>query len=98
MTTFGQRYFFNLSTSNKATRTASANSTKSMESDHGCTSRIFFDNAGDNVTLTLYNVTLTSQKHVNTLTNVIAAEQTIIIEDCFFFAIKYRLVILLKNT
>ena len=34
----------------------------SMESDQGCTSRIYFDNAGDNVTLTLYNVTLTSQK------------------------------------
>ena len=34
----------------------------SVESDHGCTSRIYFDNAGDNVTLTLYNVTLTSQK------------------------------------
>ena len=30
----------------------------SVESDHGCTSRIYFDN----VTLTLYNVTLTSQK------------------------------------
>ena len=29
------------------------------ESDHGCTSRIFFDNVGVNVTLTLYNVTLT---------------------------------------
>ena len=34
----------------------------SVESDHGCTSRIYFDNDGDNVTLTLYNVTLTSQK------------------------------------
>ena len=31
----------------------------SVESDHGCTSRVYFDNAGDNVTLTLYNVTLT---------------------------------------
>ena len=28
----------------------------SVESDHGCTSRIYFDNAGDNVALTLYNV------------------------------------------
>ena len=36
--------------------TASANS---EESDHRCTARIFFDNKGDNVTLTLYNVTLT---------------------------------------
>ena len=35
---------------------------KSVESDHRCTSRIYFDNAGDNVTLTMYNVTLTSQK------------------------------------
>ena len=34
----------------------------SPESDHGCTSRIYFDNVSDNVTLTLYNVTLTSQK------------------------------------
>ena len=34
----------------------------SMESDHGCTSRIYFDNAGDIVTLMLYKVTLTSQK------------------------------------
>ena len=34
----------------------------SVASDHGCTSRIYFDNAGDNMTLTLYNVTLTSRK------------------------------------
>ena len=33
-----------------------------ITSDHGCTSRIYFDNAGDHVTLTLDNVTLTSQK------------------------------------
>ena len=33
-----------------------------VESDHGCASRIFFDNVGDNVTLTLFNVTLMSQK------------------------------------
>ena len=33
-----------------------------VESDHRCISRIYFDNADDNVTLTLYNVTLTSQK------------------------------------
>ena len=43
-------------------RTALANSVKSVESDHGCTSRIYFYNADDNVTLTLFNVTLTSQK------------------------------------
>ena len=34
----------------------------SEESDHGCTSRIYFDKAGDNMTLTLYNVALTSRK------------------------------------
>ena len=34
----------------------------SVESDYGCASRIYFDNAGDDVTPTLYNVTLTSQK------------------------------------
>ena len=34
----------------------------SVESDHGCTSRIYFDNADDNLTLTLYNLTLTSRK------------------------------------
>ena len=32
----------------------------SLESDHGCKSRIYFDNAGENVMLTWYNVTLTS--------------------------------------
>ena len=34
----------------------------SVESDHGCTSRFYFDNADGNMKLTLYNVTLTSQK------------------------------------
>ena len=34
--------------------------------------RIYFDNAGDNVTLTLYNV----ETNVNTITSVIAAKQT----------------------
>ena len=33
-----------------------------VESDDGCTLKIYFDNAGNNMTLTLYNVTLTSQK------------------------------------
>ena len=44
-------------------------SRNSVESDHECTSRIYFDNVGDTVTLTLYNMalalysaTLTSQK------------------------------------
>ena len=36
----------------KAIGTALANSENSVELDHGCTSRIYFDNAGDNVTLT----------------------------------------------
>ena len=34
----------------------------SVELDHGCTSRIYFDNADDNMKLTLYNVTLTPRK------------------------------------
>ena len=34
----------------------------SVESDNRYTSRIYFDNAGDNVTLTLYNVTQMSKK------------------------------------
>ena len=34
----------------------------SVESDHGSTSRIYFDNTGDKVTLTLYNVALMSWK------------------------------------
>ena len=34
----------------------------SIESDHGCTSRIYFNKAGDNMTLMLYNMRLTSQK------------------------------------
>ena len=37
-------------------------SRNSLESDHGCASRIYFDNAGDNETQTLYNMTLTSRK------------------------------------
>ena len=56
--------------------TASANS----ESDLGCTSRTFFDNGGINVMLTLYNVTLRHRNHVNTITSVIAAKQTVINE------------------
>ena len=36
----------------EAIGTALANSENSVELDHGCTSRIYFDNAGDNVTLT----------------------------------------------
>ena len=45
----------------------------SVESDHGCTSWIYFNNAGDKVTLTLYN-------HVDTITSVIAAKRLVINE------------------
>ena len=37
---------------------------RSVESDLGCTSRLYFDNAGDNMTLMLQNVTLTLHKVV----------------------------------
>ena len=56
----------------------------SVELNHECTSRIF-DNAGDNVMLALYNVTLTSQNHASTITSVIAAKQTVINEIYVFF-------------
>ena len=66
-------------------------STNSVESDHGCTSRIYFDNVGDNMTLTLYNVTLTSRKpclHNNKCD----------LNEGYIFSIKYRYSdILLKN-
>ena len=55
----------------------------SMESDHGCTSRIFFDNAGD-------NVTLTSQKPCLHNNKCDAATQTALNEDYVSFSIKYR--------
>ena len=75
--------------------TAAANS---VESDHGCTSRIYFNKAGDYMTLTLYNVTLTSQNHVNTIASVIEAKQTAI-NEVYVFSTKYRYSnILLKNT
>ena len=61
--------------------TASANS---VESDHGCTSRIFFDNRGDNMTLTLYNMTVMSKKPCYTITSVIAAKQMVILKFMFF--------------
>ena len=47
--------YLDQASANNAIRTVSANS---VDSDLGCTSRIYFDN----VTLTLHNVTLTSQK------------------------------------
>ena len=50
-----------LDTSKESIGTASADSANSVESDHGCTMRIYFDNTGDNMMLTFYNATLTSQ-------------------------------------
>ena len=47
--------------------TASHNSVKS---DHECTLRIYFDNAGDNLTLSLENVTLTSYNGTQTSRNL----------------------------
>ena len=51
--------FFQVGSNSELPRQISRNS---VESDHGCTPRTYFDNVGDNVTLTLYNVTLMSQK------------------------------------
>ena len=62
----------NLKAQSKLPRSIPRNS---VESDHGCTSRIYLNNAGDNVTLTLYNVTLTSQKPCKQITSVIAAKR-----------------------
>ena len=45
----------------------------SVESDLGCTSRIYFD------------MTLPSQNHAKTITSVIAAKQMVINEVMFFF-------------
>ena len=45
--------------------------------------------AGDNVMLTLYNVSLTSQNHGNTVTRVIIAKQTVI-NEVYIFSRKYR--------
>ena len=58
------------------------NRQNSVESDHGCTSRIYIDKTGDtvvlmlyNVMLTLYSMTLTSQKPCFHVTSVIAAKR-----------------------
>ena len=56
----------------------------SAESDHGCTSRIYFDNADDNVTLTLHVRRLRQRNHVNTITSAIAATQTASMKLMFF--------------
>ena len=46
----------------------------------------------------VYNVTMTSQKHFNNITSVIAAKQTVI-NEVYVFSIKYPYSdILLKNT
>ena len=60
----------------------------SVESDHGCISRINFDNA-DNVALTLYSVTLTSQKPCKH-NNKYDCCKTDGSNDVYVFSIKYR--------
>ena len=61
----------------------------SVESEHGCTSRIYFDNAGDNVTLTLYNVTLTTQKPC-LHNNKCDCSKTNSLNEIYVFSIKYN--------
>ena len=61
----------------------------SMESDHGCTSRIYFDNADDNVTLTLYNVMLTSHNSCEH-NNKCDCNKTNGFNEIYVFSIKYR--------
>ena len=61
----------------------------SVESDHGCTSRIYFDNVGDNVALTLYSVTLTSQKPCKHNIKY-ACSKTDGSNEVYVFSIKYR--------
>ena len=61
----------------------------SMESDHGCTSRIYFDNAGDNMTLTLYKVMLTSQKPC-LHNNKCDCSKSNGLDEVYAFSIKYR--------
>ena len=69
-----------------------------VESDHGCTSRIHFDNAGDNMTLTLYNVTLTSRKP-SLHNNKCDCNKTNGLNEVYAFSIKYRYsdILLKKN-
>ena len=70
----------------------------SVKSDHGCTSRIYFDKAGVNVTLTLYNMTLTSQKPCQN-NNKCDCSKTNDLNEVYVFSIKYRYSdILLKKT
>ena len=55
----------------------------SMESDHGCTLRIYFDNAGDNL-----DADVIYQRHrndVNTITSVNEAKQMAINDVYVFF-------------
>ena len=62
----------------------------SVELDHGCTSRIYFDNAGDNVTLTLYNVTLMSQKPCQHNNKRYCSKTNGLNDVYVFFSIKYH--------
>ena len=64
-------------------RAASANSVEFCGSDLGCTSRIYFDN----LTLTLHNVTLTSQKPCQH-DDKFVAKQTVINEVYVVFFLK----------
>ena len=59
-----------------------------VESDHGCTSRIFFDNTGDNVTLTVIMWRWLYRNHVDTITSVIAANQ-MVINEVYVFLKRY---------
>ena len=70
------------------TGTASANSAK-FRGIRPRTSRIYFDNAGGNVTLTLYYVTLMSQKQC-LHNNKSDCSKTNGLNEVYVFSIKYR--------
>ena len=61
----------------------------SVQSDLGCTSRIFFDNTGDNVTLTLYYVALTSYNPCYH-NNKSDSSNTNGLNEVYVFSIKYH--------
>ena len=65
----------------------------SVVSDHGCTSSIYFDNACDNVTLRLYNVTLTSQKPYQHNNKCDCSKTNGLNEVYVFFSIKIAIAI-----
>ena len=59
----------------------------SVESDQGCTSKIYFDNAGNKMSLKLYNVTLTSGKQQALLQQ---SKRLYNVNEVGFFSTKYR--------